>query len=150
MSTQCDVTSFSSIDDAVAATADAPVAFLVVTVGVGTQTGDELLRPIAELPSFRNTRFMLLSTMQEMSGVEWLIGAARLDWIGYAPELQAEAFVENMRAQLTRYRERTSPDVRQLASYSVLDSPLTDEEIQSLSSYMQGLHPRAEPAASKG
>ena len=129
MSTQCDVTSFSSIDDAVAATADAPVAFLVVTVGVGTQTGDELLRPIAELPSFRNTRFMLLSTMQEMSGVEWLIGAARLDWIGYAPELQAEAFVENMRAQLTRYRERTSPDVRQLASYSVLDSPLTDEEI---------------------
>lgn len=129
MPTECDVAAFPSVDDAVAATEGSPVAFLVVTVGVDTFTGDNLLRPVAGLPSFRNTRFMVLSTLQEVDGMEWLIDAARLDWIGYAPELQAEAFLENIRAQLTRYRERTSPDVRQLATYSVFDSPLTDEEI---------------------
>ena len=54
--------------------------------------------------------------------------------------------------RLQEYRTGTTT-VRDAALFNVMATvakPLTDEEIQSLSSYMQGLHPRTEPAASKG
>ena len=54
--------------------------------------------------------------------------------------------------RLQEYRTGTTT-VRDAALFNVMSTvakSLTDEEIQSLSSYMQGLHPRTEQAGSKG
>ncbi len=54
--------------------------------------------------------------------------------------------------RLQEYRTGTTT-VRDAALFNVMATvakPLTDEEIQSLSSYMQGLHPRAEQGGGKG
>ena len=108
--------------------APAAVAFMTVVVGNDTASADAMLQPIATLPGFASTRIMLLCTSLDISGVQWLTDSGRLDWVGYVPELQTGAFIENIENQLVRFRERhvNAPPDR---VSSVFDQPDTDVEI---------------------
>ncbi len=129
-STSYEVRSFARISDALQALREspAPVAFMTIVVGEDTPSADSTLRPYIELPEFLDTRIMVLCTALSISGVAWLTDVGRLDWVGYAPELQVEAFLESIDAQVSRYLDHKL-DVSSQRVASVFDQPFTEAEI---------------------
>lgn len=145
MSASCEIVTFPSVNEAAGwadrgespSDSDLPdIAFMTVVVGDGRPTGDEVLWPIASLPAFRPTRLMVLCTSLEISGVQALTDSGRLDWVGYAPELQTGAFLESAEAQIARYLDRERlVSVHRVSS--VFDQPYSDTEI--IEKILQGI-----------
>lgn len=106
----------------------APVAILVAIIGENTDTGDDILLPLMGLQIFKSAQVMVLSETLEVSGVEGVIEAGRLDWIGYAPGIEVEAFVDSARAQIRRFNQYTHYQTTDRI-YSVFDQPYTDDEL---------------------
>ena len=132
----CPVTQFGTTAEAVEATKDiiptgsgedttGQVHFVVVVVSDDSESADEMLRPLRDISAFENTRFMVMSTRLQLSGVEWLADVGRLDWVGYAGDLDPEAFIENVEAQLVRFKEHQKPDSTFSVS-SLFDQPYAD------------------------
>lgn len=117
-----------SLEAAGTQVADRQVQFVVAMIGDDTPTADQVLRPLESLEPLRNTRFMVLCTDLEISGVQWLTDAGRLDWVGYAPTLQEDAFMEDVRAQLIRFQEHQKQDSKFMVS-SLFDLPDSDATI---------------------
>lgn len=107
---------------------DAPVAVLIAVVGDDTEPGDDILLPMLGLQIFRNAQAMILTTSLEVSGVEGVIEAGHLDWIGYAPDIELEAFITSVKSQINRFNYRSGFSALDRA-YSVFDQPYTDNEL---------------------
>lgn len=107
---------------------DAQVVFLVCLISADGPSADEVLRPVEGHHQLRNTRLMIMCTHLEVSGVDRLAAEGRLDWIGYAPSLQVDAFLDEVRAQMQRFEEHQKPDSTFRVS-SLFDRPDTDGQI---------------------
>lgn len=128
-----------------AADEDCQVVFVVAVVGEDTPTGDEVFQPIADIWAFRNTRLMTVTTQPEISGLDWLADTGRLDWVGYAPSLQDEDFLEDVRAQVLRFQEHQKPDstfrVSSLFEVSESDSAIVRQVLEQVEKSL-GRQPR--------
>ncbi len=104
------------------------ISFLVAVVGNTGPTADEVFQPIADMWAFRNSRLMVMCTTPEVSGVEWLADSGRLDWVGYAPSMKEDGFLEDVRAQVLRFQEHQKPDSTFVVS-SLFEVPASDSAI---------------------
>ncbi len=102
-----------------------PVVIVLAGVGPGSPTADEMVRPLADLPQCEHTRFMVLTESLELSGVEWLTDNGHLDWVGYAPDLEPEVFLQDVDAQIHRFKEHQKP-TSYFSVSSLFDNPHSD------------------------
>lgn len=107
---------------------DCQIPFVVALVGDGTPTADEVFQPVADLWPMRNSRLMVMCTSPEIEGVEWLADSGRLDWVGYAPSMQEEGFLDEVQAQVVRFQEHQKQDSTFRVS-SLFDMPESDSAI---------------------
>lgn len=107
---------------------DAPVALLMAVVGDDTDPGDDILLPMLGLQIFRNAQVMLLTTSLEVSGLEGVIEAGHLDWIGYAPDIELDAFIGSVKSQINRFNYLSGFSALDRV-YSIFDQPYTDNEL---------------------
>ncbi len=106
-----------------------PVAFVAVIVGDETGTADQVLKPLVQnCQQLAWTRLIVLSTSSQISGVDWLTDSGRLDWIGYAPGLATEPFIDSMKTQVKLFDEHrqvlSAPQIS-----SLFDQPFSDAVI---------------------
>lgn len=107
---------------------DGPIVLLLAMVGGTDLTADQMLRPLARCPRLRATRFIVVSTELEVTGIDWLTDYGSLDWIGYAPGLHTEPFLASMREQVALYYDHIeSAAIPQLSS--LFHQPYSDIDI---------------------
>lgn len=107
---------------------DGPIALLIAMVGAAGPSGDQMLRPLARCPRLRPTRFIVVSTELEVTGIDWLTDYGSLDWVGYAPGLHTEPFLASMREQVALYYDHLeSAAIPHLSS--LFHQPHSDIEI---------------------
>lgn len=104
------------------------IPFIIAVVGNEGPTADEVFQPIADMWAFRNTRLMIMCTTPEIRGVDWLADSGRLDWVGYAPSMSADRFLEDVHAQVVRFQEHQKPDSTFRVS-SLFEMPESDSAI---------------------
>ncbi len=162
MPRDCPVVQFATTPEAVAALegvvpsgsgkdTTGQVHFAIVVVSHESESADQVLRPLSCLPSFENTRFMVVSTRLQLEGVEWLTDIGRLDWVGYAGGLEPAAFIEDVEAQMIRFKEHQKPDSTFSVS-SLFDQPYADGVIigMVLDQIEQSLGPQPRITLPKG